>query len=168
MRQLFDKTEEIRMSIDPVDGPFERAEAATGRGLPHRRGFYLRMIRNKNKNESQNADPYAANAARGARLRSPFINGVPTIRKNVSCDPQFPLTGPRTPTHPSNRGPVILSLRHSVLRVRGVLRDRACATRRADFRRRRAVGGTHHSERAGAARRTSSCTPSTAAFGRPK
>lgn len=174
MRQLADKKRKIKTSIDPLDASFERAEAAICQAPPHRSEFYLRTILNTNKNESQITEPCAAIAARGARLRSPFIYGVPTIRKNVSCDPQIPLTGPWTPTHPSIRGPVILSLRHSLLRVQGLLRVRGVSRRRAhtaraaDFRRRRADRRTHKSGRARAARRTGSCTPSAAAFERPK
>jgi len=77
----------------------------------HHTHFYLRMLLNKNKNDSQLMPVYATKIAASASaygIRALWSTVSDNKKKKVSRDLRIPLTGPRTPTHPSNRGPVNL------------------------------------------------------------
>ena len=77
----------------------------------HHTHFYLRTLLNKNKNDSQlvlvHATKIAASAS-ASGIRALWSTVSDNKNKKVSRDLRIPLTGPRTPTHPSNRGPVNL------------------------------------------------------------
>lgn len=77
----------------------------------HHTHFYLRTLLNKNKNDSQlmpvPATKIAASAS-ASGIRALWSTVSDNKKKKVSRDLRIPLTGPRTPTHPSNRGPVNL------------------------------------------------------------
>ncbi|MEJ2122175.1 MAG: hypothetical protein P8Z76_16025 [Alphaproteobacteria bacterium] len=77
----------------------------------HHTHFYLRMLLNAHKNDSQLMLMHAAKVAVSASasgIRAPWSTVSDNKNKKVSRDLRIPLTGPRTPTHPSNRGPVNL------------------------------------------------------------
>jgi len=77
----------------------------------HHTHFYLRMLLNTNKNDSQLMFMHAAKVAASASasgIRALWSTVSDNKNKKVSRDLRIPLTGPRTPTHPSNRGPVNL------------------------------------------------------------
>jgi hypothetical protein len=77
----------------------------------HHTHFYLRKLLNTNKNDSQLMLMHAAKVAVSASasgIRALWSTVSDNKNKKVSRDLRIPLTGPRTPTHPSNRGPVNL------------------------------------------------------------